>query len=178
MSTAHALAMASKALKARSLYPDDARDVGVVIRAPAGKRFPGRLIWDVLYSAGFVWGDGDYFFYWVPSPTTDASQGISVETHTSPGYFLPESLRASDGSGDVEDLEMSFDVARAWKPAQLFDVMARTAKYMARRLGGTVVCPDGKPWDPTRAREGAVATERTLLAQQVEPGSGLACILF
>jgi hypothetical protein len=177
LTAAQAAAKATRALAARKQYPPEAIDVGVVIQAPRGKRFPGRLVWDAVYSAGFFWGDGDYF-HWVPSPETDVSQGISMGTSTGPGYFFPEWLVAQDGSGDVGDLEMSFNLARVRQPTAQFDVMARAARYLGRRLGGTVLGKDGKAFDPASARQAVAAIEAALISFGVEPGSGLALLIF
>jgi hypothetical protein len=175
MATAVAVKKAGEALAAKKLYSEEALDVSVVVEAAKGRRFPGRLVWDAAYSAGFSWGDGDYF-HWVPSPQTDVSQGIGMGSGTGPGYFQPEALDSP--SGDVENLEMSFNAARVWKPTQVVEVMAHAASYLARRLGGKVVGPDGKPFDASAAQAKVAAIERALTARGVVPGSELACQLF
>ena len=177
MTPRQAAAKAQGALDARKEYSDEAVDVGVVIAAPKSQRFPGKRAWDAVYSAGFTWGDGDYF-HWVPSQATDVSQGISMGTTTGSGYFLPESLAATDGTADVDDLEMSFNAARCWQPAQVFDVMARAAAYLARRLGGTVTTSRGTAFDPHAERLRVIAIEQGLLAHGVTPGAELALHVF
>ena len=53
----------------RELTKVEEMRVGLGLTAPPAKKFAGRLVWDVAYSAGFNWGDGDYF-HWVPSPNS------------------------------------------------------------------------------------------------------------
>jgi hypothetical protein len=177
MTPQQAAAKAMDATAARAKFSDDDVDIGVVIAAPKAKRFPGRQVWDAVYSVGFTWGDGDYF-HWVPSDKTDVSQGISIGTSTGATYFLPESLLATDGSADVEVLELSFNAARCWQPTQVFDVMSRAATYLARRLGGAVTTKAGTAFDPHRERSKVVAFEKELLHYGVTPGSGLALSVF
>ncbi len=90
MSSAQALARATAAFELKQTLTEEALDVGVVIAAPTGKKFAGRLVWEVVYSAGFHWGDGDYF-HWVPSADTDVSQGIGMGTSTGDGDITPAS---------------------------------------------------------------------------------------
>ena len=172
LSAAQAISKGEAVLALRRRFTDDQLDASVAIVAPAGKRFRGRLAWDVVYSAGFRWGDGDYF-HWVASPNTDVSQGISMGTSTGSGYFLPESVAADDKKGDVEDLEMSFNIARTWTPSKVFDVMAHTATYAARRLGGAVV-----PSDLREKRENVATIEAAMRAAGIVPGSSLALHVF
>lgn len=151
--------------------------VGLVLTAPPGKKFAGRLVWDVVYSAGFRWGDGDYF-HWVPSPDTDVSQGIGMGATTGTGYFFPEWVAANDGSADVDGLEMSIAVPRTWQPTKVFDVMVRAATYMARRLGGTVTEVDGRAFNAKAARERVEEIERAMTAAGIVPGAELALRVF
>lgn len=177
MTGAQAVAKAEAAFKLKQELTTDGIDVGVVIVPAKGKRFSGRLVWDVVYSAGFRWGDGDYF-YWVPSPETDVSQGIGMGTSTGATYFMPEWVSESDGSGDVDDLEMSFNVARTWQPDAVFGVMVRSATYMARRLGGTLKSHDGQPFDEAAARSRVAAIAKSMSAAGMSPGAGLALRVF
>lgn len=175
MTAAQAYAAATTAVRLSETLTDV--DVGIMIVAPAGKKFAGRLVWDVAYSAGFTWGDGDYF-HWVPTADTDISQGIGMGATSGPGYFVPEWITNNDGSADVAGLEMSFSVPRTWKPAAVFDVMVRAATYMARRLGGTAVTRDGAPFDETRERARVTAIVKAMDAADLVPGSGLALRVF
>ncbi|MBA3462160.1 MAG: hypothetical protein H0T46_19525 [Deltaproteobacteria bacterium] len=171
MTSAAALARANAAFDLRASFEDHGVDVGVMVVAPEGKRFAGRLVWDVAYSAGFRWGDGDYF-HWVPSPETDVSQGIGMGTTTGLSYFMPEWV------DDLDDLEMSFNVARTFRPDAVFEVMLRAANYIAQRLGGTVLDRSGEPFDEAAARARVDAIVASIAAADLVPGSGLALQVF
>lgn len=175
MTAAQAYATATMALRLRKTLTDV--DAGIMIVAPAGKKFEGRQVWDVAYAAGFTWGDGDYF-HWVPSADTDVGQGIGMGATSGLGYFLPEWITNNDESADVAGLEMSFSVPRTWKPEAVFDVMVRAATYMARRLGGTVVTRDGVPFDETSQRSRVTAIVKAMAAANLVPGAGLALRVF
>lgn len=155
----------------------DAMYVTLVVTPAAGKRFPGKAAWDAVYSAGFVWGEGDYF-HWVPTPETDASQGIVVSTQRGKGRFSPEMLEQSEAASSLDELRFTFDVALAWKPVQVFDVMAHAATYVARRLDGSVRDTDAKPADLAVMRRRVAALEASLTSHGLVPGSGLALHLY
>lgn len=175
MTAAHAHATAQAAFRLKATVADS--DVGLMIVAPRGKTFEGRLVWDAVYSAGFTWGDGDYF-HWVPSADTDISQGIGVGATSGVGYFLPEWIAEHDARADVDGLEMSFNVPRTWKPEAVFDVMVRAATYMARRLGGTVVARDGTPFDQAAQRARVTSIVTAMAAADLAPGAGVALQVF
>jgi len=170
------LAKGAALKKLTSTLAEDVRSVEIAVMPPQGKKLPARLVWDVVYSAGFRWGDGDYF-HWRPSPSTDVSQGIKLDTTSEPGYFMPEWIDKPEGRG-LEDLHMSFDVLRTHQPEAVFEVMLRSARYMARRLGGTVVTVDHKPFDEKTTRARVVKLVNRLNAEGVTPGSNLALTLF
>jgi cell division protein ZipA len=175
MTTAQALAIASNCAAARKLFSDEDLDIGFTVRPKTSDHFSGKLVWDVFYSAGFRWGDGDYF-HWIPSPDTDVSQGISMGTSTDPGYFLPESI--ADTGGDVEDVDMSFNAARTFKPLEMFDVMTRIGAYATHRLKATLVNDNGSPWDAKKERARLAVIDAALTAHGVTPGSSLALSIF
>ena len=179
MTRTQALARATAAFQLRKQITDDDVGIGLAIVAPNGKKFAARLMWDVVYSAGFRWGDGDYF-HWVPSPDTDVSQGIGMGgTSTEAGYFMPEWVARNDGSADVTDLEMSFNVARTREPSAVFDVMVRAANNMARRLGGTVVSVEtGAPFDEKAVRAKLDSIVKAMTNARIKPGSSLALQVF
>lgn len=179
MTRRQAIAKGESAFKLRKQLSDDDISIGLAIVAQNGKKFPARLVWDVVYSAGFRWGDGDYF-HWVPTPNTDISQGIGMGgTSSEAGYFMPEWVARNDGSADVTDLEMSFNIARTWEPSAVFDVMVRAANYMARRLGGTVVSVEsGVPFDEKAARTKLHSTVKAMTNAGIKPGSSLALQVF
>ena len=175
MTTAQALAVANNAAVVRKLFSDEDLDIGFTVRPKTSDHFSGKLVWDVFYSAGFRWGDGDYF-HWIPSPDTDVSQGIGMGTSTNPGYFLPESLAGS--GGDVEDVDMSFNAARTFKPLEMFDVMTRIGSYATRRLKATLVNGDGSAWDAKKERARLAIIDAALTAHGITPGSSLALSIF
>ncbi len=175
ITAAQALAIARNAVEARRLFSDEDVDVGFLVRPKKSDHFAGSLVWDVAYSAGFTWGDGDYF-HWLPSESTDVSQGIGMGTTTDPSYFLPESI--AQNGGDVEDVEMSFNLARTYKPLEMLDVLTRIGAYFARRLDASIVNDDGSPWDAKKARARATVIDAALTAHGVVPGSSLALRIF
>lgn len=177
MSTSDALARANAAFELLAEIADPQLDVGVRVGAAPGTRFPGRLVWDAVYSAGFTYGDGNYF-HWVPSSTTDIGQGIGIGTSTGSSYFRPEWVAKNDGTADVEDLQMSFSIPRVASPEAVLDVMLRSARYFARRLGGTVTDPDGAPFDEAAARAKVASAVQRLKAAGLEPGRGLTLQVF
>jgi hypothetical protein len=99
-------------------------------------------------------------------------------TSTGSTYFMPEWVAKDDGSADVDDLEMSFNVARTWQPEAMFDVMVRAAHYTAKRLGGTVVDHDGASFDEVSARAHVQSIAKAMSAAGLTPGSGLALRVF
>lgn len=165
---AHTKALA--ALVGARLLGDD-HDIGLAVMGPKGRPIEAKLVWDALYSAGFTWGDGDYF-HWVPSEDTDDSQGIELGATSGTGYFSPEQLEP------VEGVEMSFDVARTWHPAEMLDVMVRISQYLAKRFGGTVIGDDGRPFDAAVARKQLDAIVDQLGKAGMTPGSELALQAF
>lgn len=163
------------ALDLRQKYVDETLEVSVLVKTPDGRPFVAKKVWDAMYSAGFEWGDGDYF-HWFTSQRPGRESVLDVSTTTSPGYFLPETV--SNPSSDVEDVEIGFNLALTFKPTQVGDVMARAAGYFAKRLGGTVVDAAGKPFDPRALHEHAAAIESEMNARGVAPGSDLAQLVF
>jgi len=65
----------------------------LVLRAPAGNRFEGKRMWDVMLCLGLQWGDMD-LFHWINRSGQGDDAFFSVSTSTSPGYFLPEAIAA------------------------------------------------------------------------------------
>lgn len=155
----------------------DRLDVGAVLflRAPPGKRFDGRELWDVMLCLGLQWGDMDCF-HW-PNPS-DVGDGyfFSVETTTPPGYFLPEEVAAD--RVHVDDLVFVFSVPRCARPVEVFDAMVRAVEYCQQRLGGTIADLDTDPADVAAAREQIVEIVRELKAAGFEPGAGGTLRLF
>lgn len=143
------------------------------LRAPAGKRFDGKQVWDTMLCLGLRWGDMDCFHWDNPSGMGDDSL-FSVETTTPPGYFLPEEVAA--GRVNVEDLVFVFSVPRSVKPVAVFDSMARAVNYCQTRLGGAVEAEveGGAPG----LRQMIVDVERQLREAGFEPGANATLRLF
>ena len=95
-------------LQQLKLATDD--QVVLVLRAPTGKQFDGKLIWDVMKCLKLRWGDMDCFHWRNPSSFGD-DYLFSVETSTSPGYFLPEEISAD--RVHVDDLVFVYSVPRS-----------------------------------------------------------------
>ena len=155
---ARAAARSERAIALLDALPK-AEYVTIVLVPKSGARFEAKAVWDAVYSAGFEWGDGDYF-HWLPSVDTDVSQGIWIADHDD-GYFLPETL------ADVGELRLYFNVARVWEPTKVFEVMARAATYIASRLGAA-------SFDASAQRARVAKTEATMRSYGVVPGSKLA----
>ncbi|HUE69795.1 MAG TPA: cell division protein ZipA C-terminal FtsZ-binding domain-containing protein [Pirellulaceae bacterium] len=68
-------------------------DAVLILQAPRGRRFDGKVVWDVMLCLGLDWGDMDCFHWRNRSGIGDDSF-FSVETSTAPGYFLPEAVAA------------------------------------------------------------------------------------
>ncbi len=62
---------------------------------------------------------------------------------------------------------------------EVFDVMVRTATYLARRLGGKVASSaSGADFDAKASRERVAKIEKAMTASGVVPGSNLALLVF
>ncbi len=107
----------------------------LILKAPPGRRFNGRTVWDVMLCLGLKWGDMDCFHWQNPTDEGDDSF-FSVETSTPPGYFLPEEIAAD--RVHVEDLIFAFSIPRCRAPAQVFDAMTKAVQYSQERLQGTI----------------------------------------
>jgi cell division protein ZipA len=147
----------------------------LVLKAPPGKRFDGKRVWDVMLCLGLQWGDMDCF-HWRNESEIGDSYFFSVYTSTPPGYFLPEEVAA--GRVHVDDLVFGYSVPRSGKPVEVFDSMHRAAEYCRKRLGGTVVDGDGNTVDPTMIREQIVEVVDKLRSAGFEPGVNATLQLF
>jgi cell division protein ZipA len=147
----------------------------LILQAPRGKRFDGKAIWDVMLCLGLEWGDMDCF-HWRNESDQGDDAFFSVETTTEPGYFLPEDIAA--GELQVEDLVFVFSVPRSARPVEVFDGMTRAVEYCRKRLGGTIVDPDGDPLQPADLREQIEEVTQELRDAGLEPGAGATLQLF
>lgn len=155
---------------------DDA-EIDLVLLAPEGKPFDGRLAWDVLTCLGLEWGDGDYFHWNNPTTVGAGDESLfSVSTGTPPGYLLPEV--AAKGELQLEDLSFGFYVPRTHDPQAVLEAMLRGAKYAQKRLGGTLTTPNGQPLDEATLRARVKEAVGKLQDFGLEPGSTAALQLL
>jgi cell division protein ZipA len=139
----------------------------LILQAPRGKRYDGKQAWDALQCLGLRWGDMDCF-HWPNESDVGDDSFFSVETSTSPGYFLPEEVAA--GRVRVEDLVFNFSVPRCARPVEVFDAMGRAVEYCRSRLGGTVVDADQNPANLAALRQQIVSVCDGLAAAGFKPG--------
>ncbi len=144
------------------------RSVAIRLVAPAGKRYSGKELWDVMLCLGLRWGDMDCFHWQSPSGYGD-DFFFSVWTSTQPGYFLPEEVAA--GRVQVEDLIFGYSIPRSGDPVAVFTGMVKAVEYAQRRLGGTITGQDDRPLDSA-----ATLKEIQLIAEELtklgfKPGS-------
>lgn len=147
----------------------------VILRAPRGKMFEGRDIWDVMLCLGLRWGDMDLFHWENPGGFGD-DHFFSVWSSTPPGYFFPEAVAA--GKVRVDDLVFGFSVARCSEPSQVFKAMARAVEYAQKRLGGSIVDESGAKADFDSLRQRIRSIEQEMKSNGFTPGGHSALRLF
>lgn len=147
----------------------------LVLKAPKGKRFDGKDIWDAMLCLGLRWGDMDCFHWQNPSEEGDDSLFV-VETSTPPGYFLPEQIAA--GRLQVNDLVFGFSVPRSVAPLKVFEGMSKAVEYCQKRLGGEVVDEEGAKASLPTIKKRIAEVERELRAAGFEPGKDETLQLF
>lgn len=147
----------------------------LVLEAPSGQKFSGKLIWDVMLCLGLRWGDMDCFHWENPSEMGD-DHWFSVETSTPPGYFLPEEIAAN--RVQTTDLIFSFSVPRSASPIEVFEAMIEAAQYARKRLGGTICDGNGNPADLDALRNDIQSVESYLREIGTPCGSDAALRLF
>jgi cell division protein ZipA len=123
--------------------------VVIVLKAPRGKRFDGKTVWDVMMCLQLRWGDGD-LFHWQNESGFGDDMFFSVETSTPPGYFLPERIVA--GTTQLDDLIFAFSIPRSAAPVAVLESMVKAATYAKARLGGEIVDRNGQPFDEFRTK--------------------------
>jgi len=149
--------------------------VHLVLKAPEGRRFDGREVWDVMLSLGLEWGDMDCFHWNNPSGIGE-DYFFSVETSTPPGYFLPEQIAA--GKVQVEDLIFGFSIPRSPRPAEVFERISRAVEYCRQRLGGEIEDSAGDPADLPGMKAEVAAIEARLTTAGLPPGADPTLHLF
>jgi cell division protein ZipA len=147
----------------------------LVLRAPKGKTFEGRDIWDVMLCLGLAWGDMD-IFHWVNDGGRGDSAFFSVSTSTSPGYFFPDQIAA--GKVHVDDLVFGFSAPRCSHPADVFESMMRAVNYAQKRLGGTILDGSGSKANVDKTRQKIRGVELEMKSHGFTPGDDSALRLF
>lgn len=147
----------------------------VVVRAPDGRRFDGRQVWDTLCGIGLEWGDMD-LFHW-PNPFEAGHDSFfDVWTSTPPGHFLPEEIR--DNKVAVEDLVFGFQIARSANPDSVMTEMVKAAKYARAQLGGRLVDERGSEFDEAKAHDHVNYAVGRLKHAGLKPGTGTSLRIF
>lgn len=169
------VAAQERAKELRSLKRELDLSSVLILKAPAGKTFNGKVVWDVMLCLGLKWGDMDGF-HWENDSEIGADSVFSVSTTTPPGYFLPEEVAAD--RVHVEDLVFSFSVPRSSQPVEVFDSMSRGVEYCRKRLDGMILDENGKPADLPALRQRIADVAQQLEKAGLPPGSDSALRLF
>jgi len=147
----------------------------LILKAPPGKRFDGKHMWDVMLCLGLHWGDMD-LFHWENESAVGDDHLFSVETSTNPGYFFPEEIAA--GRVQVEDLVFTFSIPRSPAPTLVFDAMSNAVTYCQKRLGGSIQTGDGRPAGLAMERSKIESTVGLLHSAGFLPGADEAMTIF
>jgi cell division protein ZipA len=105
---------------------EDARAT-ILLAAPEGATFDGKVIWDVMLCLGLRWGDMDEFHWENDEQSPGDDHLFSVFTGTAPGYFLPEQIAA--GQLHVGNLVFEFSIPRSADPEVVVEGMLAAATY-------------------------------------------------
>lgn len=151
------------------------RQVTLVLKAPAGRTFSGRDVWDVMLCLGLEWGDMDCF-HWRNHSDLGGDFFFSVSTSTPPGYFPPEEIAANRVA--VRDLVFGYSLPRSSDPAKVYERMFAAAEYARKRLGGTVVTDADRQPDLNATLNQIRATVKELETLGFSPGSEQAMRFF
>jgi cell division protein ZipA len=142
--------------------------IDVVLQAPKGRAFEGKLIWDVMLCLGLRWGDMDLFHWENPGIPGD-DHLFSVWTTTPPGYFFPERIAA--GQVQTADIAFGFSIARTVQPEAILESMMKAIHYAQKRMGGTLMNVDGIPFSEDVARSEIRTLVERLRSAGFEPGT-------
>lgn len=151
------------------------RDVVIVLRSPRGKSFDGKDVWDVMACLGLRWGDGD-LFHWHNESGFGDDMFFSVETTTSPGYFLPEHIAA--GRTRFNDLVFGYSIPRSAEPLAALDSMLKAVSYAKQRLGGELQDRNGLPLNEDDLKSEVKTTVEQLKAAGFKPGEDATLHVF
>lgn len=166
---------ARRARELAALKEEADREAIIQLRAPSGRPFEGRAVWDVMLALGLEWGDMD-LFHWNNISSTGDDHLFSVWTSTAPGYFLPEEIAA--GRVKSADLVFGFSIPRSPAPEQVFASMARAARYAQHRMGGELLDSEDAPLDDTAVLSEIERTVSLLRRHGFEPGQGRTLYVF
>jgi cell division protein ZipA len=147
----------------------------IVLAAPDGGSFEGRVIWDVMLSLGLRWGNLD-LFHWDNDAGIGDEEFFSVWTTTPPGYFLPEEIAA--GQVRTVDLVFGYSIPGSAAPREILQSMTRAARYAQSRLGGFLLDENGLPFDEQYVLEEIATIEQSLGEFGLEPGRESTLRLF
>jgi cell division protein ZipA len=147
----------------------------IVLKAPKGKKFAGKNVWDVMMCLGLTWGDMDTF-HWNSNSRLGDDSFFSVETTTPPGYFLPEKIAA--GQIQVDDLIFVFSIPRSAAPLEVLDSMLKAVSYAKERLGGEMQDRDGNPIDETQMKTNVKEVLNELTRAGFKPGESATLRVF
>lgn len=151
------------------------RDVFIILKAPKGKPFDGKDVWDVMACLGLLWGDGD-LFHWHNESDFGDDMFFSVETSSPPGYFVPKHI--AEGRTRFNDLVFSYSIPRSASPLVVLDSMLRATSYAQRRLGGELLGEEETPLDEDELRSEVKTVVEQLNAAGFTPGEGATLQVF
>jgi len=151
------------------------REIVLCLRAPSGRAFAGKDVWDVMLCLGLKWGDMDCF-HWLNRSDSGGDFFFSVSTSTPPGYFLPEEIAANRVA--VRDLMFGYSLPRSPDPVTVFERMLAAVHYAQKRLGGTVTSVEGGASSPGVTLQQIRAAVKELNALGFPPGSSEALRFF
>lgn len=152
------------------------RDATIVLRAPVGRPYDGKQIWDVMLSLGLQWGDMDIFHWENGTEAAGDSDLFSVWTNTAPGYFVPEEIAA--GRVFTNDLVFGFSIPRSAAPLEVFEAMIVAVDYTRKRLGGEMLDPDGNALNAQEVKRRIQSIIQKLTQAGFPPGKEPTLLLF
>lgn len=96
----------------------------IVASLADGQKFDGRMVWDLLHSMGFRWGDMDCFQWADPTEQTDYLIWVEADDGVL-GYVLPEQVAL--GEQHFHEVRFSFTPPRSPSPQHVLEQMIRAA---------------------------------------------------
>ena len=167
---------ANTATRILALWNACDKDATIVLRAPDGRHYDGKQIWDVMLSLGLQWGDMDIFHWENETDAAGDSDLFGVWTNTNPGYFFPEEIAA--GRVFTEDLVFGFSIPRCAAPLEVFEAMTVAVDYARKRLGGEILDPTGKALNAQEVKKQIQSIVEKLVRAGFPPGKEPTLLLF